>query len=172
MEEFRSALAEAGIGAEHLRADYDEVQTDRLEDVVRKGLDELRAKGLKDFVIDDSGMFVDALNGFPGVYSAYVQRTIGNRGILGLMEGREDRGAEFRCCIGCDMDGETVIVSGICRGRILTEERGSGGFGYDPVFSPDGRRSFAEMPLEEKNSVSHRGRAIKALVEGLRGRGL
>lgn len=168
--EFQKALGEAGIEAEHLGFPYNEVQTSSLDDVVRNGIEELRSKGLKDFIIDDSGLFVDDLGGFPGVYSAYVQKTIGNRGILKLLEDRLNRDAEFRCCIGCDIDGDTIIVNGICRGSILLEECGTEGFGFDPIFSADGELSFAEIPLDEKNRISHRGLAVKALVEELRRR--
>jgi XTP/dITP diphosphohydrolase len=159
-----------GIEMEHAKIPYDEVQTSELEEVVRKGMDALRATGLKDFIIDDSGMFVDALKGFPGVYSAYVQKTIGNDGVLTLMEGIDDRKAVFKCCIGCDIDGETIIVTGECPGIILNESRGTEGFGYDPIFSPDGKSSFAEIPLSEKNGISHRGNAVKLLREELKAR--
>ena len=84
------------------------------------------------------------------------------------MEGVEDRGAVFKCCIGCDIDGETIIVTGECPGVILKEGRGEKGFGYDPIFSHDGKRSFAEIGLEEKNSISHRGDALKLLRERLK----
>ena len=116
-------------------------------------------------------MFVDALKGFPGVYSAYGQKTIGNEGILKLMEGVDDRAAVFKCCIGCRIGDETVIVTGKCPGVILDSARGDGGFGYDPIFSPDGEHSFAEIPVEEKNVISHRGVATRMLVEELRNRG-
>ena len=127
---------------------------------------------LKDFIIDDSGMFVHALKGFPGVYSAYGQKTIGNQGILTLMEGIEDRSATFKCCIGCDIDGKTIIVTGKCDGFILNGEKGKEGFGYDPIFSPDGKRSFAEISVEEKNTMSHRGNAVKLLRSELISSGL
>ena len=83
------------------------------------------------------------------------------------MEGVEDRSATFKCCIGCDINGKTIIVTGKCDGSILFEERGSEGFGYDPIFSPDGKRSFAEISVEEKNTMSHRGNAVKLLREAL-----
>ena len=165
--EFQKAFADMGIEMEHLRLPYDEVQTSELEEVVEKGMAEIRAKGVRDFIIDDSGMFVNALKGFPGVYSAYVQKTIGNDGILKLMEGVEDRSAVFKCCIGCDIDGRTIIVTGTCDGYIMREARGSEGFGYDPIFSPDGKRTFAEIGIEEKNTMSHRGNAIKLLRDAL-----
>lgn len=172
VKEYQRELSGFGIEMEHLRHPYDEVQTSDLEEVVRKGMDAIVADGVRDFIIDDSGLFIDALKGFPGVWSAYAQRTIGNPGILRLMDGVGSRGAEFRCCIGCDIAGKRIVVTGVCRGTITTEERGTEGFGFDPVFSYDGRRTFAEMPMDEKNAVSHRGNAVRLLVEALRDEGL
>lgn len=171
VEEFAEAFSSMGIDFEHIRIPYDEPQVSSLEEVVEAGIKELRNKGLSDFLIDDSGMFVDHLKGFPGVYSSYVQKTVGNDGVLRLMDGVPDRSAQFKCCIGCCVKGETVIVTGVCPGSILHEPRGEGGFGYDPIFSPDGERSFAEMPLSEKNGISHRGRAIGLLRKELGERG-
>lgn len=168
--EFQKMFGDLGIEMEHAKVPYDEVQTSELEEVVEKGMDALRSKGLKDFIIDDSGMFVNALKGFPGVYSAYVQKTVGNDGVLTLMEGIEDRSAVFKCCIGCDIDGETILVTGECPGVILHEARGTEGFGYDPIFSPDGKLSFAEIPLSDKNEISHRGNAVKLLRRELEAR--
>lgn len=172
VREYQRELSTYGVEMEHLRHPYDEVQTSRLEEVVEKGMDAIVSEGIRDFIIDDSGMFVDALKGFPGVWSAYAQKTIGNPGILKLMQGVEDRRAVFRCCIGCDIQGERIVVTGECPGAITDAERGSDGFGYDPIFSPDGVRTFAEMPLDEKNAVSHRGNAVRLLIEALRERGL
>ncbi len=171
VKEYQNALGEYGIEMEHINREYDEVQTAYLEEVVDKGLKALHAAGLNNFMIDDSGLFVEALKGFPGVYSAYGQKTIGNAGILKLMEGIEDRRAVFKCCIGCMIGDETVIVTGMCPGVILECTRGDGGFGYDPIFSPDGEHSFAEIPLEEKNVISHRGAATRMLIDGLRAKG-
>ena len=172
VREFQSSFSELGIEMEHVRLPYDEIQTSELEEVVEKGMEEIRSKGVRDFIIDDSGLFIDALKGFPGVYSAYGQKTIGNDGILKLMEGVEDRSARFKCCIGCDINGETVIVTGVCEGSILFVAKGDGGFGYDPIFSPDGKRSFAEISTEEKNTMSHRGNAVMLLKDALASKGL
>jgi len=161
--EFKKSLSDLGIEMEHLHIPYDEIQTSELEEVVKTGMKEIRSKGIRDFIIDDSGMFVDTLKGFPGVYSAYVQKTIGNKGILKLMENIDNRKATFKCCIGCDINGNTIIVTGECNGYILDHAVGSNGFGYDPIFSPDGKRSFAEISIEEKNTMSHRGNAVKLL---------
>lgn len=167
--EFQKAFADLGIEMEHVRIPYDEIQTADLEEVVEKGMAEIRSRGVSNFIIDDSGMFIDELKGFPGVYSAYVQKTLGNDGVLKVMEGVENRKAVFKCCIGCDIDGRTIIVTGSCDGSILHEARGHEGFGYDPIFSPDGRRSFAEIGIEEKNRISHRGNAIALLRDAIKG---
>ena len=172
VEEYRRSFSDLGIEMEHLRLPYDEVQTSDLSEVVSKGMDEIISKGVRDFIVDDSGLFVDSLKGFPGVWSAYAQKTIGNKGILKLMEGVEDRGAEFRCCIGCDVAGERIIVTGVCRGVIIDSERGEGGFGFDPIFSEDGARTFAEIPVGEKNETSHRGNAVRLLIEEMKRKGL
>lgn len=172
VREYERELSQFGIEMEHLRHPYDEVQTSDLEEVVNKGMDAIISEGIRNFIVDDSGLFVDALKGFPGVWSAYAQKTIGNPGILKLMEGVEDRGAEFRCCIGCDIAGKRIVVTGVCRGVITDSERGTDGFGFDPIFSPDGKRTFAEIPMDEKNAVSHRGNAVRLLIEALKDEGL
>ena len=172
VEEFSKAFSGIGLDFEHVRISYQEPQVSSLEEVVESGIKELRAQGLSDFMIDDSGMFVDHLKGFPGVYSSYVQKTVGNSGVLKLMENVTDRSARFECCIGCCVKDEIIMVTGVSPGHILNEPQGEGGFGYDPIFSPDGKRSFAEMPLDEKNGISHRGRAIGLLREELEKKGL
>lgn len=172
VREYQKAFDDMGVEMIHLHIPYDEIQTSELEEVVKKGMEEIRSKGIRDFIIDDSGMFVNALKGFPGVYSAYGQKTVGNKGILKLMEGIEDRTAVFRCCIGCDISDRTIIVTGECKGFITDSERGNDGFGYDPIFSPDGKRTFAEIGVEEKNTLSHRGNAVALLRERLISEGL
>ena len=166
--EYQKAFDELGIEMEHYRLPYDEVQTSDLEEVVNKGMDEIISKGVRNFIVDDTGLFIDSLKGFPGVWSAYAQKTIGNKGILKLMDGVEDRGVEFRCCIGCDIDGERIVVVGVCRGYITESEKGTDGFGFDPIFSPDGKLTFAEMSIEDKNLISHRGNAVRLLIQQLK----
>jgi len=166
--EYREALSSFSIDTEHVRIPYDEIQTSELKDVVKHGMRTLKELGLKDFIIDDSGMFVDALKGFPGVYSSYVQKTIGNAGILKLMENVKLRNANFQCCIGCNINGHDIVVLGRCDGVILKSEKGTEGFGYDPIFSIDGKRSLAEIPVTEKNTVSHRGNAVRLLINEMK----
>jgi len=120
---------------------------------------------------DDTGLEIDALGGKPGVYTArWAGETAANRKkALAELADKEDRSAQFRTVITLiKMTGERLTVSGVVRGRIATEEYGQGGFGYDPVFIPQGYdKTFGELPAEVKNSISHRARAIAALVEEL-----
>lgn len=166
--EVKAALEPLGMTVHRTDIEYPEVQADTLEEVAFFAMDHLKEEMEGDFLIEDSGLFIEPLGGFPGVYSAYVLRTIGNRGILRLLEGRGegDRGATFRSCFGIfTTSGGAKVVSGECKGTISIEVRGKGGFGYDPIFVPEGdERTFAEMAVEEKNAVSHRGRALKALL--------
>ena len=169
--EFREALGKRGIELAWRRFPYPEIQSASLDEVVEEGLAWLRAKlgEAEPFIIDDSGLFVTALNEFPGVFSAFALRTVGNAGILRLMEGVEDRRARFEARIGLwSRETGQRVFSGRVDGRIGTEARGEGGFGFDPIFIPEGRdRTFAEIPTDEKNSFSHRGRAVAALLEFL-----
>lgn len=174
VREYQAAFAEYGVAMEHAHVPYDEVQTSYLEEVVDKGLKALCAQGLRDFMVDDSGLFVNALKGFPGVWSAYAQKTIGNQGLLKLMEGVQDRSAVFKCCIGARIGDQTIVVTGVCPGLITEQEEGSDGFGYDPIFSPglNGGPTFAQIPIAEKNELSHRGMATRLLIDELKARKL
>ena len=115
-------------------------------------------------IVDDTGFFVNALNGFPGPYAAYVLDTVGMEGVLRLLEGKEDRSAYFETAIAyADADGTVRVFRGVVEGTVVSP-RGDGGFGYDPIFSVGGR-TFAEMPLSEKAQMSHRGRALAMFRE-------
>ena len=116
---------------------------------------------------EDSGLFIDSLEGFPGPYSSYVEKTIGLPGILQLMSLENGRRAEFRAIAAVYIDGSIVIGTGICTGKISGEISGELGFGYDPIFIPDDGdgRTCGEMSSTEKSSISHRGRALKAVSE-------
>ena len=125
-------------------------------------------------IADDSGLEVDCLGGEPGVYSARYAGEHGNDKanndkLLKKLDGveYEKRTARFVCCVCVHFpDGRYLVVRGKCEGKIGIEEKGEGGFGYDPLFYyPPFERSFAQLSMEEKNSVSHRGRAVKALME-------
>jgi XTP/dITP diphosphohydrolase len=123
---------------------------------------------------EDTGLEVDALDGEPGVKSARYageDRSFSSNidKLLHKLQGHTDRKARFRTVISLILDGQEHLFEGICEGRILTSPTGEQGFGYDPVFSPDGdTRSFAEMNMEEKNHYSHRRKAADQLVAFLK----
>jgi len=129
-----------------------------------------------DCFADDTGLEVESLNGDPGVYSGRYsgeprsdERNI--ELLLKNLESVEDRKARFRTVIALILDGNEYAFEGIATGEIIEEKIGGGGFGYDPIFRPDGySRTFAELTLEEKNQISHRGKAVKALIEFLSNR--
>tara|TARA_B100000959_G_scaffold262054_1_gene300115 strand:+ start:685 stop:1293 length:609 start_codon:yes stop_codon:yes gene_type:complete len=150
-----------------------EPQSEKLEEVALEKLRQARQMVLGSeleecpILVEDSGIFIDNLDGFPGVFSSFVEKKIGLSGILSILSGQEDRGAEYRAtCILGTKDGP-LKSSGTCRGQISSEISGNFGFGYDPIFIPDGGggRTFGQMSSEEKALLSHRGRALKALSE-------
>jgi XTP/dITP diphosphohydrolase len=122
---------------------------------------------------DDTGLEVEVLNGLPGVHSARFagqgkDMSANIEKLLGLMGNSVNRKARFRTVIALILNEKEYLFEGIVNGNILNEKRGSGGFGYDPVFIPEGKnKTFAEMDLSEKNTVSHRSRAFEKLREFL-----
>lgn len=170
LREAMAYLSPLGIEVHGLKFSYPEIQADSLEEVAAYGVEWLSKRIDGPFFLDDSGLFIDALKGFPGVYSAYVYKTLGVDGILKIMEGVKDRRAHFKSVIAY-WDGEVHIFTGRIDGKIALEKRGSRGFGFDPIFIPEGyERTFAEMTTEEKNRISHRGRAFEAFSNWLRAR--
>ncbi|GFD79361.1 MULTISPECIES: non-canonical purine NTP diphosphatase [Tenacibaculum] len=123
---------------------------------------------------DDTGLEVEALNGEPGVYSARYAGEPANaennmQKLLTVLNNKTDRNAQFRTSICLNLDGKQFLFDGVCKGTILTSKQGEQGFGYDPIFQPEGyNKSFAEMTSEEKNKISHRGLAIQQLVAFLK----
>lgn len=122
---------------------------------------------------DDTGLEIDALEGRPGVYSArYAGENCSFednvKKVLKEMQGKEVRGARFKTIIALIIDGQEHSFEGVVEGEIIDSPSGIGGFGYDPIFRPFGyAETFAEMPLEEKNKISHRGQASRKLIEFL-----
>lgn len=122
---------------------------------------------------DDSGLEIDALNGAPGVYSARYAGSQRNdddnmNKVLEKLQNETNRKANFKTVIALNMNGEQHLFTGIINGEIIHEKRGTNGFGYDPVFVADGyQKTFAELTMEEKSTISHRGKAVKQLVSFL-----
>ena len=123
---------------------------------------------------DDTGLEVESLDGKPGVYSARFAGEPTNsennmQKLLSELENKTNRKAQFRTAICLNIDHKQYLFEGICKGKILKEKQGKKGFGYDPIFQPEGfTQSFAEMSSEEKNKISHRGLAIQKLVDFLK----
>ncbi len=164
--EVQEIASRFGIEVKWLKMEYLEPQGDSLEDIARKSAELLAEKINDQFFIEDSGLFIPALNGFPGPYSSYVFKTIGNEGIIRLMKNVPNREAYFKAVIAYHDKKEVRIFTGKVEGEIATEVRGSHGFGFDPIFLYEGR-TFAEMSIEEKNEVSHRRRALQSFFSWL-----
>lgn len=167
-EEAEKVANEYGIEIEHRNIPYIEIQADTVVEVVKPSAQQAYKISGQPCFVEDAGLFINPLKGFPGPYSSYVFKTIGNQGILRLMKSLEDRRAEFRSAVGfCGADAEPKVFQGKVTGTIAEEERGSKGFGYDPIFMPDRGEggTFAEMSMEMKNVLSHRAAAIEKFVK-------
>jgi XTP/dITP diphosphohydrolase len=178
LKEMRAILS--GIGLEvvspeelGITVDVEETGTTFAENAMLKAKAICKAAGLP-AIADDSGLCVDALNGGPGVYSArYGGEGLDDRGryllLLENMRGQTTRAAHFTCSIACAFpNGDTITAEGRCDGAIAFAPMGDGGFGYNPVFMvPEKGKTFAQMTLEERSAISHRGKALAAFAEKL-----
>lgn len=170
LEEAQGILEEYGVRLEQAPLEGKlEIQSDSLEEIALYAARDAYRRLRKPLIVDDSGLFIEALKGFPGPYSSYVYKTIGWMGILRLMHNVHNRRACFRtAAVLIYPPLEKVFVGETC-GVITREPRGTGGFGFDPIFVPEGyTKTYAEMTLEEKNRVSHRYKAFSKLGEWIR----
>lgn len=155
------------INIEQKPIEYPEIQTDTLEAVAEYGINYCYSRIHEPCFVEDSGLFIDALSGFPGVYSKYVYTTIGCDGILRLLDTNDNRTAFFKSVIAYK-DKEVNLFIGKVKGVITKTQKGDKGFGFDPIFVPAGeRKTFAQMEPEEKNLYSHRGKAFKTFLKYL-----
>ena len=165
--EAKEIMKEYGIELDRLSIERVEIQADDPELIAEYSLKELDLD--IPLLIEDAGLYIEKYYGFPGPYSSYTLRTINNEGILKLMEGEDDRRAKYVSAVAYRDRDLSVTFRGEVKGWISKEERGSKGFGYDPIFVPeegDGR-TFAEMSAEEKSKISHRARAFRKLAKWL-----
>ncbi len=166
--EARRLLTEYKVATAMLRIGAVEIQDDNLESIASaSAMDAVKRCGLP-IIVEDAGLFVKALSGFPGPYSSYVYRKVGAKGVLKLMETVDDREAYFQSVVAFNNPGEEPkCFQGKVEGKISIEERGSSGFGFDPIFEPSGhnKKTFAEMTMTEKNRYSHRAKAMRKFAE-------
>jgi XTP/dITP diphosphohydrolase len=167
--EVRGLLSPFGVRVRWRRRGLPEPQAETLGEVVAAKLDAVR--DIRGYVlVEDSGLFVPSLNGFPGVYSAHFLKTWKFGPLLELLR-RRDRTAMFRTVAGLQRGGRRWTFVGEVVGSIASRPRGRNGFGYDPIFIAKGeRKTFAEIPIARKNELSHRARAIVKVGEFLRDR--
>ena len=175
ISEFKAILAPYGITLKSpkdlgVNVDVEENGTTFSENALIKAEYGYKLTGLPT-IADDSGLAIEALNGEPGIYSA---RYAGDNAtdtdkinkVLKNMLGADNRKAKFVCAIAFVGDDKRFCVEGECHGNILYSPCGENGFGYDPIFMPDGfKKSFAQLSADEKNGISHRGRALKAFTK-------
>ena len=182
VREAKHALEPLGFEVKQLvveGVEISEPQCDDLEIVARSKLQQAQPHLPHPddaLMVEDAGLFVDALDGFPGVYSAYVLKTLGCNGMLKLMEGNDNRSAEFQAVAALLLDGDVYISRGVCEGVLAAKASGEDGFGFDPVFVPNdieregsvyatNGRTFADVDLSIKEKFSHRRKALDGLLE-------
>jgi len=167
LQEAKSKFSELDINIIQKDLGYPEIQADSLEEVAMFGANHIKNHFNKPFMLEDAGLFIDALNGFPGVFSAYVYKSIGLSGVLELLKNKSDRKAHFRSVYAfVEPAKKPLLFIGECHGVISDKELGDQGFGYDPIFIPQGSsRTFAQMQTNEKNNLSHRGDSLNKFID-------
>ncbi len=167
MREFEELLGKH-LELEQINVECPEIQSDSLEEISCYSANFACKSTNRSVIVEDSGLFIHALKGFPGPYSSYAQKTIGNEGILRLMKGIKNRKACFKSVIGfCLPIEEPISFEGIVNGNISHEIRGKEGFGYDPIFIPEGYDKTFGEDAKLKNRISHRKRAIEGFIAWL-----
>ena len=168
--EARTILTNLDIAVGMLRIKDTEIQSHSLAKIAQTSARDAFKRCNLPVIVEDAGLFVEDLQGFPGPYAAYVYETIGNKGLLRLMEKVENRKARFSSVIAYyDNTEAPVVFEGKVEGSLTIGERigrSKSGFGFDPIFQPDGcAKTFAEMTIEEKNNFSHRSKAVRKFAE-------
>lgn len=167
LEEARTILAPFGLSVEQYDGKGIEIQADTNSEVAAFASKGAAEAARRPVLVEDAGLYVDSLRGFPGPYSAYAFKTVGVLGIIALIrsppEKAKGRKASFVSSLAyCAPLGEPRLFEGSARGTITTKPRGKKGFGFDPIFLPDGgAKTFGELTLEEKCAVSHRAVAMR-----------
>ncbi|WMT51396.1 MAG: non-canonical purine NTP pyrophosphatase [Ferroplasma sp.] len=163
--EVSAAFQKNGISLSWQKKKYEEIQAGDTETISRDSCIKLAKDTEQPFFIDDTGLYIEKLNGFPGPYASYVQDTIGNSGIIKLASGSS---AYFKTVISLIIENKVYQFTGTLNGKISDKESMGNKFGYDPIFIPDGYSiSLADLSPYEKNGISHRGKALGNLINFL-----
>ena len=169
VKEFKAILGNS-ITINHINQEYRELRSDRPEEIAKDAAKRLSLQFKKPIVVEDSGLFIKALNDFPGTCSSYIHKRIGLDGILKLMEGIEDRICYYRSAVGyCEPDKEPVSFLGEEKGKVAKEVKGSHGFGHDPIFIAEGNEKTYGEAENCENIKKFRRIAVEKLKEYLGG---
>ena len=166
LKELRPLFNKYRVDFETTSIEKHEIRSESVEEIARVAAKVAFDTIQQPVVVDDTGFFVNALKGFPGSYAAIVLKSIGYEGILCLMTDKEERSSKFMTAVGyCDGERLESFV-GTMTGAVAREPAGLGGFGYDPIFVPNGfAKTYAQLTLEEKIRISHRTKAFKKFLE-------
>jgi XTP/dITP diphosphohydrolase len=156
-----AAFFSGSLEVDHVALEIPEHRSNDIADIAREKVRYAYSQLNTPLIVDDTGFFIDALEGFPGPYAAYVLNSIGNAGILKLMDGISDRDARFTTGIAYADEYGIEVFTGTLEGKIALCPRGNNGFGYDPIFEI-GEKTLAECSIEEKSRISHRARALSS----------
>ena len=168
LREVRAVGGEFGVVVEQCPVPKIEIQSESIEEIVLKSAMLAYFYLNKPVLVEDAGLYINALGGFPGPYSSYVYKTIGINGVLKLLREIPDRRACFKSAVALVLGDVLLTATGEVCGYIANEPRGTKGFGFDPIFIPNGEtRTFGEMELEEKNKYSHRATAVRRVLQKL-----
>ena len=164
----REAKQILGVDIISKNIDLRELQAVDLEDVIEEKLKHGYEILKKPVMVEDTGLFFNALNGFPGALIKMLIDRVGREGIFNILKGFDDKRVIAKCAIGFTNDGRNLkVFTGEVKGQVVSP-RGESGFGWDPIFQPDGYdKNFAEMSAEEKNAISHRFKALKKFKDYL-----
>ena len=167
LREARTILSESQIRVRQVHRPKLEIQSYDLAEIASFAADNISRGHTGMVVVEDSGLFISSLSGFPGPYTAYAYQTIGVSGILRLLTDSPNKKADFKAAIAVSRSGQTLnTFIGQIKGTIAKSQRGENGFGFDPIFIPMGKhRTFGEMSAPQKNMQSHRRRGFKKLAK-------
>jgi len=161
-----AAFFGGSLEVDHVDLEVPEYRSNDIAEIAREKARYAYRQLRTQLIVDDTGFFIDALHGFPGPFAAYVLNSIGNAGILKLMEGIPDRKAKFTTGVAYADEHGIQVFTGTLEGTIALSPRGENGFGYDPIFEL-GKRTLAEISIEEKSRISHRARALSSFRDWL-----